>query len=374
MRVVLVTTNLRGGGAERALLRIGELLATRGHEVRLILLEDLRDLPVPPGLSVEALTEPGRPCSKGILGKRVSARRLRECFARLAAGRTVDLVLSTLPFADEVATVAGLPNLWHRIANTLSAEVDRLAMRSPRKARRRLARYRSLYACANLVAVSDGVASDLRERLGLTQANVERIYNPFDFAAIRRRAAEPAPDRPSGPYVVHAGRFVPQKRHDLLLDAWARLRRPEALVLLTHRDPDLDAMIEARGLTGRVVVAGFQENPYPWIEAASLLVLCSDHEGMPNVLVESLACGTPVVSTDCPSGPREILTGPFERWLVPCGDAGRLAEAIEDALEVPPQPIAADLSRFDADAVVVQLETLPQRWRSPAALIPCAAS
>jgi glycosyltransferase involved in cell wall biosynthesis len=361
---VLLTTNLRGGGAERALLRIGELLSCRGHDAQLILLEDVRDLPVPQGLAVHALTAPGKPCAKGFLGKRLAARRLHARFAQIVAGGEVDLVLSTLPFADEVAAIARLPRLWHRIANTLSSEVDRLAGRNQRKAKRRLTRYRSLYATANLVAVSEGVARDLRERLGLARANIACIHNPFDFAAIRRQAAEPAPGRPDGPYVIHAARFVPQKRHDVLLDAWARLKRPEMLVLLTHRDKALDAMIAARGLTGRVLVVGFQENPYPWIKGASLLVLCSDHEGLPNVLVESLACGTPVVSTDCPSGPREILSGPLQRWLVPCGDAGRLAEAIEQALGAPPAT-AADLSRFDAATVVAQLEALPRLWRAP---------
>jgi glycosyltransferase involved in cell wall biosynthesis len=271
-------------------------------------------------------------------------------------------VISTLPFADEVAALASLPRLWHRIANTLTAEIARLEA-SPAKAERRRARYRRLYGRANLVAVSQGVADDLRHRLGLAHANVERVYNPFDFERLRRLAGEPAAGLPDGPYVLHVGRFAPQKRHDLLLEAWKRAARPEKLVLLAHPDSRLDALIRAHNLDGRVIVAGFQPNPYPWIKRARLLVLCSDHEGMPNVLVEALACGTPVVSTDCPSGPREILAGPLARWLVPCGDAARLAEAIGSALRDPPSVEDVDLSRFDAQTVVAQLEALPSRWR-----------
>jgi hypothetical protein len=89
---------------------------------------------------------------------------------------------------------------------------------------------------------------------------------------------------------------------------------------------------------------GFQ-NPYPWIAGAAL-VLCSDHEGMPNVLVEALACGTPVVATDCPSGPRELLGRDAPDWLVPTGDAAALADAIGRGLASPGDAARVDLSRF----------------------------
>lgn len=362
MKVGLVTTNLRGGGAEKVFLRIGGLLAARGHEVHLVLLEHLVDHAIEPGLRLHALTPPGRPCTKGFLGKRLAARRLHRRFDELARSGAFDLVISTLPFADEVAALASLPRLWHRIANTLTAEIARLEA-SPAKAERRRARYRRLYGQANLVAVSQGVADDLRHGLGLRNANIERVYNPFDFERLRRLAGEAVAGLLDEPYVVHVGRFAPQKRHDLLLAAWKRAARPEKLVLLAHPDPRLDALIGAHGLDGRVIVAGFQPNPYPWMKRARLLVLSSDHEGMPNVLVEALACGTAVVSTDCPSGPREILDGALARWLVPCGDAERLAEAITAALRDPPSVTDVDLSRFDARTVVAQLESLPSRWR-----------
>jgi glycosyltransferase involved in cell wall biosynthesis len=364
MKAALVTTNLRGGGAEKVVLRVCRLLAARGHEVHLVLLEHLVDHAPEPDVRVHALTAPGRRCGKGFVGKRLAALRLQRLIRALAREREFDLIVSTLPFADEIAALARLPRLWHRIANTLSAEVARLYVASPIKARRRSARYRRLYGAANLIAVSDGVAADLRDKLGYVRANIVRIYNPFDFGAIRREAALPAAGRPDGVYVIHVGRFSPQKRHDLLLDAWRRVDGPEKLVLLTRPDPALSALIRARGLAERVIVAGFQPNPYPWIKGARLLVLCSDHEGMPNVLIEALACGTPVVSTDCPSGPREILVGALSRFLVPCGDAERLSAAIAAALRERVSLADANLERFDARAIVGEFEALPARWRA----------
>jgi len=327
MNFALVLTNLAGGGAERSMLRLAAALHHRGHRVRMILLEDRVEHQVPAGIELQAFA---RRSHKGMVGKWLGARRLRQ----LGLGNDY-LTISTLPFADEIAVRAQLPNLWCRITNTLTAEIDSLRRMSPGRAQRRLARYRRLYEGRNLVAVSEGVASDLRRGIGLQRARIARIYNGFDFDAIREAAALHEADLPREPFVLHAGRFMPQKRHDLLFEAWQRAGLPHRLVLLAPRSAELDRLIASKGLKEQVLVAGFRPNPYPWMRAAELLLLSSDREGMPNVLVEALACGTRVVSTDCPSGPREVLRGELARYLVPCGDARALADAMRDSLAAP---------------------------------------
>lgn len=356
MKFALITTNLRGGGAEKAMAKLAALLAGRGHTAHLVLLEHLVEHAVPADVQLSSLTQPGQTASKGYISKRLLAMRLRRHMARLAGRQPFDLTLSTLPFADEVSKLAGLPRLWHRIANTLSAEIDKLAIHSPGKSVRRLEKYRQLYGQGRLVAVSDGVANDLR-RIGISPRRIERIYSPFDAVAIRRQATEPT-KLPGKPYILHVGRFAPQKRHDLLLDAFCTLPPDHQLVLLCHDDIALQAMIDARVLDGRVTVAGFQPNPYPWIAGADLLVLCSDHEGMPNVLVEALLLGTPVVSTDCPSGPREVLHGGIFGRLVPCGDSAALATAMHDALSEGRGSRQFDPTPFLPDTSAEQLEQL----------------
>jgi glycosyltransferase involved in cell wall biosynthesis len=348
MRFVFVLTNLAGGGAEKAVVKLASGLAAKDHKVEITLLEDYVEHAPPEGVGVAALTAKA---SKGWLGKRQLASRLaRHLMAPW------NLLVSTLPLADEVTALAGLPRHWCRIANTLSSEVAKLATDHPSKARRRLARYRHLYGRRPLIAVSTGVANDLRNGIGV-DGPIEIIPNPFDFAAIRQAAAITSPGLPTRPYVVHVGRFVPQKRHDLLLDAWVRIHDDRLLVLLCAPDPRLQAMIHNRGLDDRVFVAGFHANPYPWIDGADLLVLCSDHEGLPNVLIEALVCRTPVVSTDCPSGPREILAA-CPQCLVPCGDISALAQAISDNLVTPIDPAVVDLSMFDKNNVITAYERL----------------
>jgi glycosyltransferase involved in cell wall biosynthesis len=347
MRFVFVVTNLAGGGAEKAVVKLAAGLAEKGHDVDLVLLENRVEHTPPQEVALSPLT---MEASKGWLGKRLLARRLARHLST-----PYDLLVSTLPFADEVTALANLPRHWCRIANTLSSEVEKLAAGGSLKARRRLTRYRHLYGSRPLIAVSDGVAEDLRREIGAI-GPLETIPNPFDFAAMRRAASMETPDLPARPYVVHVGRFAPQKRHDLLLDAWARVDN-RLLILLTAPDPTLQAMIDSRGLTDRVRIVGFQSNPYPWIAGAELLVLCSDHEGLPNVLIEALACGTSAISTDCPSGPREILAA-FPECLVPCGNVEALAKAISGCLATPVDPTRADLSAFEMNCVIAAYERL----------------
>ena len=184
---------------------------------------------------------------------------------------------------------------------------------------------------------------------------------PAATQRIRRADAEPYPPRPAAPYILHVGRYAAQKRHDLLLAAFAQADLPQQLVLLTPPDAGLAALVAQHGLERRVASANFQANPYPWMAGAELLVLCSDHEGLPNVLIEALACGTRVVSTDCPSGPREILVGELAQGLVPCGDAAALAAAMR-AMLAAPRPgvgaVAAALSPYDAERALDAWENL----------------
>ncbi|MBF0138192.1 MAG: glycosyltransferase [Magnetococcus sp. DMHC-1] len=358
MRFALIVTNLAGGGAEKALLNLGAALVRHGHRVHMVLLEEKRDHVVPAEVTLSVLSRPGKRLSKGWWGRRYAAWLLRRHFQRLAKEDPFDLVISTLPFADEVTIRAGIPRHWCRIANTLSAEVAKLAQQNPRKALRRLHRYRRLYGSRPLIAVSEGVAEDLRGALGLTSVRIEHIYNAFDFAAMRALSREPVPGLPAEPFVLHIGRFNPQKRHDLLLAAWQRVTSHHKLLLMTQPNPLLQALIAGQGLADRVQIIGFQSNPYPWIAAADLLVLCSDHEGMPNVLVESLVCGTPVVATDCPSGPREILGRDLPEALVPMNNPMALAQKVEQFLHRPPDLEQVNLSAYSSQIAVLSHEKL----------------
>src|SRR5690606_37626457 len=136
---------------------------------------------------------------------------------------------------------------------------------------------------------------------------------------------------PAPPVLVAAGRLVPQKNFPLLLAAFAQLRaqRPARLLILGEgrERPRLEAAAHELGIAADVALPGHVDNPYAAYARASLFVLSSDWEGLPTVLIEALACGCPIVATDCPSGPAEILQGGRYGSLVPMGDAAALAQA-----------------------------------------------
>jgi glycosyltransferase involved in cell wall biosynthesis len=352
-----VLPNLSGGGAERAELTLSEGLIGRGHHVSMILFDDTSAFEIPDGLKINILVPAGQKFSGGYFGKRQLARLLAKCYARISPAGGFDVTIASLPFANEITRIAKI-DAWHHIQNNLSAEIAKLAERNPFKALRRRWRYRNLYEGQRVIAVSKGVAADLRDALAIKTARTEIIYNPFDLVSIRQRASEPAINIPAQPYVIHASRFMRQKRHDVLLDAYKMSGIPHDLVLLTDPEDALKALIEDRQLASQVRIAGYQKNPYAWFAKAAALILSSDREGFGNVLVEALACGTPVISTNCPSGPNEILTGGLAAFLSPVGDAATLAANLRKAVGGSYPIKEAHLERFEANSAVDAIEKL----------------
>ncbi len=354
MKFGFILTDLSGGGAEKAILNLSKNLIQRGHVVDIILFRNNNEYTAPDEVNLTVLS--GNP-SFGWVGKRVLAHKLIKAIKTLENEGEFNVLVSTLPLADEVSIMAKLSNHWCRIANTLSVEIERLLKSNIKKSQRRLNRYQNIYNGRDLIAVSSGVKIDLIDNIELDKAEIKVIYNPFDFDRIRDLSKEDI-DIHTDSYIIHVGRFSAQKRHDILLDAYKNTHNPHKLVLLANSDSQLIEMISQRCLSDRVIIAGFQKNPYPWIKNAQLLVLSSDHEGMPNVIIESLIIGTPVVSTDCPSGPREILGQEFPQCLVPVNNPVALSKAIDFAIDNKIDMCSIDLTKYQLEDSIDGYESL----------------
>ena len=196
-----------------------------------------------------------------------------------------------------------------------------------------------------IVSVSNGVADDLAVQARIPRERITTIYNPT--ASIEKTddptlAAHAWFSPTAPPVILGMGRLVAQKDFSTLLRAFAQVqaKRPVRLIILgegTQR-AELEALVTRLGISGHVWLPGFVDNPYAYLSQAALFALSSAWEGLPNALIEALACGCPVVSTDCPSGPTEILDGGVYGPLVPVGDAAALAQAILGVLAAPPDP------------------------------------
>lgn len=227
------------------------------------------------------------------------------------------------------------------IQNNFSSE---RALASTRRKRLEIFAAHHLYRFADVLAgVSQGVCDDLGRAIPVRKEQLKVIYNPVVSEDLVARSNEPtdhpwlAPGQP--PVILGVGRLHPQKDFPMLLNAFAlvRKRTNARLIILGQGDdrPALEAQVQQMGIGDDVSLPGFAENPYAYMRNSAVFALSSRHEGLPTVLIEALASGCPVVSTDCPDGPHEILQGGKFGSLTPVGDPDTFAAALISVLEKP---------------------------------------
>ena len=298
-RVLFIINSLAGGGAERVictLLRASQD-ELRDSRISLLLLDrEAAMYEVPRWVEVEQLD-----CRHSLI------RSIWSVWRALRRARP-DLTVSFLTrsnVANVIAgTLLGIPAVISERVNTSShlgsgagAAVARLLVKATYVRARRI------------IAVSQGVADDLRDSFGVRSERMAVIANPIDLDAIRVQAQSGAPVEMDAPYAVTMGRLVPNKNFGMLIEAFARSGIDGKLLILGD-GPEREALarrIDALGLSGRVVMPGFAANPFPTLARAAFYVSPSNAEGFPNSLLEAMSVGLPVISTNCPSGPSEVL-------------------------------------------------------------------
>ena len=331
-RAALFLPGLYEGGAERVILNLAQGIAARGHPVDLVLAraEGPYMSQIPASVRLVDLNAPrvagSVPALARYLRRERPAALLSAMFANLVA-----------PWARRLS---GLPvRLALSEHNTLSSVVGR--KRDPRwQMYPRLAGW--FYPWADrIIAVSNAVADDLAKTAGVPRARIDVVYNPIITADLgekaRARLDDPWFKEGEPPVVLAIGRLTEQKAFDVLIRAFGLVRKSisaRLLILGEGEDrPALETLVWQLGLEQDVRLAGFVQNPYPYLAQAHLFVLPSRWEGLPTVLVEALYLGAPIVATDCPGGSREILCGGQYGTLVPVDATLSLAKAIENSIE-----------------------------------------
>ena len=342
--IALFISSMRGGGAERVTLNLGTEFAKLGHKVDLILVTKegpyLKE--VPEYIRVLSFFVPFRKRFRTLLNTFPLAIYLRR--------EKPDVVLSAMNHCNVVALIAKiLSGAKTRAAisehNTFSIAGKTLGffkrMITPKL-------MRLLYPKADtIIAVSKNVADDLAQSIGIPRERIEVIYNPVISPEIYEKAKEKInhPYFPSSSLkiIIGVGRLTEQKDFPTLIKAFAKVKQKiDANLIILGEGEDrkkLEKLIENLNLKEYIDLPGFVKNPYAFMAKADLFVLSSKWEGLPTTLIEAMACGTPVVSTDCPSGPAEILENGKYGKLVPVGDVEALAEAMEEALDNPIDPV-----------------------------------
>lgn len=375
-----------GGGAERVMLNLARALGDQGHRVDLVMarvagrfldeipetvnlvdlgvrsaLQLLPALPRAPGpvlRLVPALLGPDAPWVLGAV----------PALARYLRRSRPDAMLAALNYPNITALLArqvsgvGTPTVVS-VHNHLTTSLAH-AVKPRMKAIPQLLR-RFFPQADGVVTVSDGLADDLSQVAGLPRAAITTIYNPVVTPEIADRARQAAPHSwfqdGSPPVIVGAGKLKPQKDFPTLVRAFARVRRERAARLIILGDGNgqakLVSLARELGVAEDLELPGFVANPYAYMARASAFVLSSAWEGFGNVLVEAMACGCPVASTDCPSGPAEILDHGAYGPLVPVGDDAALAGAIGSVIDQPP-----DIARLQARAAEFTAARAAERY------------
>lgn len=332
-RLAFYLPSLAGGGAQRVFLHLAKGFVDRGYEVHLVLARaEGPYLPqIPKEVRVVDLRAPRVLAS--LLGL-VRYLRREKPFA----------MLSALDHANAVAIAArSIARVPTRIIVTVHSTPSQVVANARTLPARLLPLWtRPIYRRASaVVGVSQGVANELVHYIGVPEQKVQVVYNPIITPDLFRKAQEPL-DHPwfregEPPVVLGVGRLTKPKDFPTLIRAFALVRRqrPTRLMILGEGEerPALESLVRELGLEADVALPGFVQNPYAYMKRAGVFVLSSRWEGLPTVLIEALALGTPVVATNCPSGPAEVLKGGQIGALVEVGDVGALAGAIHLAID-----------------------------------------
>lgn len=354
-RIALFIPSMRAGGAERVTLTLAQEITERGHAVDLLLAQK-------EGPNLTSVPESVRLVD-------FKSRRVLSSLPSLVCYLQREQPQALLSMMVHTNIVA----LWaHRLARVSTRAI--VSERVTLKWRTKQPFYRSswlwpwlirrFYPWADgIITVADGVTDDLVQVAGIPREHIRTIYNPVVRPGLDEKAHAPL-DHPwfkpkEPPVLLAAGRLTAQKDFPTLIQAFAKVHQtqPVRLLILGEGEdrPVLEELINALGLDEDVSLPGYAENPYAYMSRASAFVLSSRWEGLPGVLIEALYCGVPLIATDCPSGPHEILRGGRYGQLVPVGNVRALAQAIENTLAgQTPYPSRESWSRFELETVVNQ--------------------
>ncbi|GAA4416081.1 glycosyltransferase [Nibrella viscosa] len=360
MKITLLYLNLNQGGVQRMMVNVANYLYANGYDVTVVLCRQgghYRDI-LNEGIRMVSLESDNR----------LSLIRFLTSYLKK---EKPDVLFTAVPHLNNIALLSrALARVETRIIISERSNTVEEFNKSPLSAYKlSFGLIPILYRFADaIIAVSKGVADDLSKVALIPRSTISVIYNPAFSAKLLTEANEPVDDpwlaNKEHPVIVGVGRLTEQKDFGLLIDAVYQLNqlRPVRLLIIGEGPLryELQRKIDSYKLADFVRLVGFQSKPTAWINKADVFVLSSKWEGFGNILVEALAAGTTIVSTDCKSGPSEILADGKYGYLVPVSNVPALADAIKYALDNPlPKTMLQERAKeYDVSIVMKKYEKI----------------
>lgn len=359
-----------GGGAEGVITTVAGELSARGYTIDLLLGESSGEETDESlnGVNVFGFDEPRLFNSIQPLCTYLRNNKPKVIVSTIYASNIIVALSHFLTRSDSrlVLRIANTPSVYHSSSSPKDITSRHLLPLSYQRA-------------DEIIAISRGVKQDLVKSFSVPESKISVVYNPIDLKRVDQLSTVD-PDHPwftvgDGEFetIVGMGRLTPQKDFETLLRAFERVhdRRSNTRLVVFgegERRPALTSLANHLGIEEAVSLPGYVKNPYRYLSNADLFVLSSAWEGFGNVLLEALACECPIVSTDCPNGPREILADGKYGRLVPVGGVDAMKTAIIESLKEPNSPgeLRDRASEFDVEDIVDQYETvLTKGTRNP---------
>ena len=350
MHIGMVIDRLDVGGAEKVALTLTETFLDQGHTVTIVTIDNVKLIDIDERISLFSLD-----FKKRLNKYAYNRKKMHALLDTIQTERgTFDFILVHLYKASRVMQYYSKVQCFHIMHNTQSKS----ALKEKRGFNRWLVKRKiqNVYNGRDIICVSKGVEKDILNVMQVKPRSIRVIYNPFDIASIRRKAEEPCDLLFHDEYIIFVGRLTKEKRVDYLFRAYAKSNIGEKLLIVGDgsESESLKLLAKTLKIEHKVIFTGTVTNPYKYIKGAKFLVLSSLYEGFGNVLVEALILQTPVVSTNCPSGPEEILKHYTLDALVDGNfDNDALAEKMKRWSKTP-VPVDAESMKIFSDTHVAQ--------------------
>jgi len=356
MNIKFLIRDLKTEGVQVVTIRLAQLLKNHAHDVEIITLYDDVELENLGDLNITCLSIPESSRSQ---------TELQAHFQQWYQNAEFDYLIA--PHSECIKIISNISDsrLIPFIHNSDEHSYNQRNIFKRFKYRYKL---RNKLKDKHVLCVSDSIQKFTQRCCGSKILSANVLYNPFDMEAIRTLSEVYNFSALQNEYLLFVGRLEKQKRVDRLLNAFSLIQNKSIKLLILGEgslENELKRQAELLGISERVIFRKFETNPYPIIKAAKGLILTSDHEGLPTVIIEALILGVPALSVNCPSGPDEILTGTLSRYLINSYDEKVIADYIDSLLDESSLPdLSSGYEKFTEEKVYQSLMDIISTWES----------